>query len=189
MNILWTNELQKHLDMDGVPIITLSIHPGAMNTFADRLPMFQTVGKVIMGLFFKTWDQDAYNSIIGAVLPTVRENPEKYKAAYIEGDYGKVVKLSELTRNDEAAAALWKTTENFVCGLDIYWPSCSCDTLTIICEWTSLFQYSEHQETLALQCGTTTLKLQWSYHCTVPSYIVAHCIKHGVCCMPLCAIV
>ena len=132
MNILWTNELQKRLDMDDVPIVTLSIHPGAVNTFADRLPMFRTVGKVIMGLFLKTWDQGAYNSVIGAALPAVRENPEKYKAAYIEGDYGKVVKPSELARNDEAAATLWKTTENFVRGLDIYWPSCSCDTLTII---------------------------------------------------------
>ena len=120
MNILWTNELQKRLDMDGVPIVTLSIHLGPMNTFADRLPMFQTVGKVIIGLFFKTWDQGAYNSVIGAVLPTVRENLEKYKTAYFEGDYGKVVKPSELTRNDEAAAVLWKTTENFVCGLNIY---------------------------------------------------------------------
>ena len=46
-----------------------------------------------------------------------------------------------------------------------------------------------HQETLALQCGTTMSKLQWSYRCTVPGYIVAHCVKHGVCCTPLCAIV
>ena len=120
MNILWTNELQKRLDREGVPIITLSVHPGAVNTFADRLPIFRTMGKVIMGLFFKTWDQGAYNSAIGAALPAVRENPEKYKAAYIEGDYGKVVKPSKLARNDEAAAALWKTTEDFVRSLGIY---------------------------------------------------------------------
>ena len=120
MNILWTNELQKRLDANGVPIITLSIHPGNVNTFADQLPMFRTVAKVIMGLFFKTWDQGAYNSVIGAALPAVRENPEKYKAAYIERDYGKVVKPSELAMNDEAAATLWKITENFVRGLDIY---------------------------------------------------------------------
>ena len=73
-----------------------------------------------MGLFFKTWDQGAYNSIIGAALPAMRKSLEKYKAAYIEGDYGKVVKPSELTRNNEAAAMLWKTIENFVHGLNIY---------------------------------------------------------------------
>ena len=120
MNILWTNELQKRLDREGVPIITLSVHPGAVNTFADRLPIFRTMGKVIMGLFFKTWDQGAYNSAIGAALPAVRENPEKYKAAYIEGDYGKVVKPSKLAGNDKAATALWKTTEDFVRSLGIY---------------------------------------------------------------------
>ena len=120
MNILWTNELQKRLDADSILIITLSIHPGNVNTFADQLPTFRTVAKVIMGLFFKTWDQGAYNSVIGAALPTVCENPGKYKAAYIEGDYGKVVKPSELAMNDEAAATLLKITENFVHGLDIY---------------------------------------------------------------------
>ena len=78
MNILWTNELQKRLDADGVLIITLSIHPGNVNTFADQLPMFRTVAKVIMGLFFKTWDQGAYNSVIGAALPAVREIMAKW---------------------------------------------------------------------------------------------------------------
>ena len=68
--------------------------------------MFRTVVKVIMGLFFKTWDQGAYNSVIGATLPAVHENMGKYKAAYIEGDYGKVVKPSELAMNDKAAATL-----------------------------------------------------------------------------------
>ena len=113
-NILWTTELQKRLDAEGTPIIAISVNPGAVNTFADRLPRFRSLAKFLMGIFFKTWDQGAHNSTFSAASPLIREHPEIYRGAYIEGNYGKVGTPSKNARDADVAADLWKTTQGFV---------------------------------------------------------------------------
>jgi hypothetical protein len=113
-NILWTSELQRHLDAEGVPIIALSLNPGAVNSFAHRLPNYLFPLKILMWLFFHTWERGAYTSVHAAASPTIREQAEKYKGAYIESEYGVIVEPSENARDPEIAAELWKTTENFL---------------------------------------------------------------------------
>ena len=90
------------------------MHPGSVNTFADRVPRFRFVAKIIMRLFFKTWDQGSYNSLIAATSPVVHEQPEVYKGAYIEGDYGKVRKPSKDAQDPKSASELWVVTEKFL---------------------------------------------------------------------------
>lgn len=97
----------------------MAVHPGGVDTWSDRLPKFKFVGKIIASLFFKTWDQGAYNSVIAAASPAVRNHPEMYKGAYIEGDYGKVTKPSKDAQNTEIAAELWKTTVEFVASIGL----------------------------------------------------------------------
>ena len=106
--------MQKRLVAEGTPIVALSPHPGVVNTFADRLPRFRFIAKILMRIFFKTWDQGAYNSVFSAASPLVREHPEIYQGAYIEGDYGKVATPSKNARDIEIAAELWETTESFL---------------------------------------------------------------------------
>jgi hypothetical protein len=89
-NIFWTYELRKRLDHEKSSIIVISLNPGAVNTFVGQLP-FKTLTKIIMGTFFKKWDEGAYNSAFAAASPLVSAHPEVYKGKYIEGDYGKVV--------------------------------------------------------------------------------------------------
>jgi hypothetical protein len=113
-NIFWTYELQNHLDEENSSIIAISLNPGAVNTFTDQLPFFKTLAKIIMGMFFKTWDQGAYNSAFAAASPLVRASPEAYKGKYIEGDYGMVVLPSKMGQDREMAARLWAITEEFV---------------------------------------------------------------------------
>jgi len=113
-NILWTSELQRRLDAEGVPIIALSLNPGAVDTFAHRLPIYLYPFKIIMHLFFSTWERGAYTSVHAAASPTIREQAEKYKGAFIENEYGVVAEPSENARDPEIAAELWKTTEEFL---------------------------------------------------------------------------
>ena len=113
-NILWTNELQRRLDAEDVPIIALSLNPGAVDTFAHRLPNYLFIFKIFMHLFFRSWDRGAYNSVFAAASPVIREHPEIYKGAYIEEDYGGVAKPSENAQDPEIASELWKTTESFL---------------------------------------------------------------------------
>jgi hypothetical protein len=112
-NIFWTYELQKRLDHEKSSIIAISLNPGAVNTFANQLK-YKTLAKIIMGTFFKTWDQGAYNSAFAAASPLVRASPEAYKGKYIEGDYGKVVLPSKMGQDREMSARLWAVTEGFV---------------------------------------------------------------------------
>jgi NAD(P)-dependent dehydrogenase (short-subunit alcohol dehydrogenase family) len=114
-NVLWSNELQRRLSAEGLPIIVISLNPGSVNTFMDRVPpRYRWLAKLIVPLFFKTWDQGAYNSVIAAASPVVRQNPDVYRAAYIQGDYGKVKKPSVDASNPEAATELWEVTSNYL---------------------------------------------------------------------------
>lgn len=67
-----------------------------------------------MNLFFKAWDQGAYNSVIAAALPKIREKQDIYKGVYIEGNYGLVKKPSKTASDHAISAELWKTTEEFL---------------------------------------------------------------------------
>jgi NAD(P)-dependent dehydrogenase (short-subunit alcohol dehydrogenase family) len=119
-NILWSNELQRRLSAEGLSIIVISVHPGSVNTFVDRVPpRYRFVARLIMTLFFKTWDQGAYNSAIAAASPVVRQNPDVYRAAYVQGDYGKVKKPTADASNPEAATELWEVTSNYLKGIGV----------------------------------------------------------------------
>ena len=79
-NIFWTYELQKRLDEEKSSIIAISVHPGAVNTFADKYK-YQGLVKIIAGVLCKTWDQGAYNSAFAAASPLVRTTPLRERVA------------------------------------------------------------------------------------------------------------
>jgi NAD(P)-dependent dehydrogenase (short-subunit alcohol dehydrogenase family) len=113
--ILWMKELQKRLDAEDTAIVAISIDPGDVDTYSDRLTgSYSLVVKTYMNVVFKSWDKGAYNSVIAAASPIVRQHPEKYKGAYLEGANGKISEPSRLAQDPEVAAELWKTTEDFV---------------------------------------------------------------------------
>jgi hypothetical protein len=108
-------ELQKRLDAENTPIIAISIDPGDVDTYSEKVTgRYSLVVKAYMGVVFKSWDKGAYNSVIAAASPVVRQHPEKYKGAYLEGANGKISEPSQLAQDPELAAELWKTTEDFL---------------------------------------------------------------------------
>lgn len=119
-NILWTKELQKRLSADEIPIIAVSLHPGAVNTFGDKLPYLRAAAEFFMRVFYKAWDQGAYNSVFAAASPTVRERQVEFMGGYIKGDYGMLAPLTKHAQDPEMATELWETTERFLesIGLD-----------------------------------------------------------------------
>jgi len=69
-----------------------------------------------MSMFFEAWDQGAYNSVFFAsASPFVQEQPEIYKGAYIEREYGKVATPSKmqnlLPSSGRRRKALWKVSD------------------------------------------------------------------------------
>ena len=67
-----------------------------------------------MKLFFMTPDEGAYNSVIAAASSVVRDQPELYKGAYLEGYKGKISTPSKAAQDAELATDLWTTTESFL---------------------------------------------------------------------------
>ncbi|KAI0790325.1 NAD-P-binding protein [Abortiporus biennis] len=118
-NALFAKELQKKLDEEKVPILCLSLHPGAVKTersveFASNLSMFlRTLLKAAQSLFFIPTEQGSYASVFAAVAPTVRAEPEKYKGAYLTPP-GVISKPSKDAENPELAKELWDTTESLL---------------------------------------------------------------------------
>ncbi|KDQ62504.1 hypothetical protein JAAARDRAFT_30409 [Jaapia argillacea MUCL 33604] len=119
-NILWSKELQKRYDVEGLPIIVVAIHPGDVNT--DTATGF-------WGKFYLSWfvrlpivtvspEQGSYTSLFTAASPVVRARSEEFKGAYIT-PVGKITKPSASAQSDELAAELWETTENLLKDLGI----------------------------------------------------------------------
>jgi len=116
-NVLWTRELQKRLDTDNIPITAITLHPGSVNTFSDRLP-FPRVSRWLVNLFFATPDRGAFTSLIAAASPAVRADPQKYKGVYLR-PVGELVEPSEQAKDPKLAEELWRTTENYLEGIGL----------------------------------------------------------------------
>ncbi|KAF8190180.1 NAD-P-binding protein [Pholiota molesta] len=119
--ILFARELQKRLDEWEIPIISIPIHPGEVNTFADRLP-WPILANIVMEVFFMRPEAGSYTSCFAAASPLIEEFPEKYRYTYLE-PVGVVGKLSENAKSIDLASQLWETTETILKDLNIDSPA------------------------------------------------------------------
>ncbi|EPS93259.1 NAD-binding protein [Fomitopsis schrenkii] len=110
-------EWQRRFDEEGVPIMILSTHPGAVNTDgAQRWLATLSTGFLaalahwIVGLFFTLPTVAAYGTVFAAASPIVRAEPRKYRAAYIippTTNKG----LNATARDPVLGKDLWELTE------------------------------------------------------------------------------
>ncbi|KAF4616460.1 hypothetical protein D9613_008755 [Agrocybe pediades] len=116
-NILFARELQKKLDKAGHNILSIHMHPGGVNTFADRMP-FPALAKLFMSIFFVEGEKGAYTSCFAAASPLVRDYPQKYKDRYLI-PIGRIGKLGANAKREDLALNLWNSTEKILEGLGI----------------------------------------------------------------------
>ncbi|KAK4701252.1 hypothetical protein P7C70_g4982, partial [Phenoliferia sp. Uapishka_3] len=133
-NVLWTAELQRHFDADGVNIIATVVHPGAVATrqyipsvtkafflltryslAAEKNLDFGFPIGLIARLFFTHPSNGAKNSLFALTSPEVKQFPELYKGKYLE-PYGKVVTAppGKAAEDPVAAKRLWEVTEEII---------------------------------------------------------------------------
>ncbi|KAI0073653.1 NAD-P-binding protein [Panus rudis PR-1116 ss-1] len=118
-NILFTNELQRRLDAEGVPIIVVSVHPGGVNTegnrrYGDKLGfVLGPLYKAMCYLFFTPPEKGSYAHVFAAAHPAVKEKPEAYKAAYVVPP-GKLSTPPGDGKSESLAKELWETTEKLL---------------------------------------------------------------------------
>ncbi|KZO91905.1 NAD-P-binding protein [Calocera viscosa TUFC12733] len=119
-NILFAKELQRRLDAAGVPILSISLHPGNVATEgAERL--VRSMGSGALGsvawsaitVFVMTPLQGATTQLFAATSPEVRAEAGKYGGQYLV-PYGCVAKPSEVGRRPQLPGQLWELTERAV---------------------------------------------------------------------------
>ncbi|KAF9057072.1 hypothetical protein BJ165DRAFT_1397420 [Panaeolus papilionaceus] len=120
-NILFANELQRKLDAHNLSVLSIPIHPGEVNTFADRMP-YPVLAGAVMGLFFMLPEPGSYTSVFASASPLVRNFPSKYKGQYLE-PVGHVGEMSDNAKREDLASELWETTERLVRDMGIKLPS------------------------------------------------------------------
>ncbi|KAF9457627.1 NAD-P-binding protein [Collybia nuda] len=114
--VLFTEELQRRLDAERVPIIVMALHPGNVNTFANSMP-YPRIAWWIMRLLFMDPDVGAFTTAFAAASPVVKED-ERYRGGYLQ-PIAKLGKALDLENGEDLAKELWNTTESVILNLDI----------------------------------------------------------------------
>jgi len=126
--VLFARELQKRLDKERIPILSIPIHPGEINTFGDRTP-WPFLANIVMELFFMRPEPGSYTSCFAAASPLVKNFPAKYKHAYLE-PVGNIGEMSTNAKRDDLASDLWETTERILVDLGINIPNLNLDNFS-----------------------------------------------------------
>ena len=104
-------------------ILVISLHPGAVDTFTQKLSspfltkyLVKPLARSVAGLTDP--DDGALTSVFAAIGKRVREQPEEYAGAYLV-PVGKVEKVKGPAADEELATRLIKTTEEFLNGIGL----------------------------------------------------------------------
>jgi hypothetical protein len=95
------------MDAEGVPITTLSLHPGNVNTFARSTP-YPRLAAFLMSFIFMPPDVGGYVPSFAAAARIVKTDP-RYKGGYLKP----VVRLEDASKaacNPQLAKELWDTS-------------------------------------------------------------------------------
>lgn len=132
-NILHTNELQKRLDAEKIPIVAMSIHPGTVWTGKDSSSICHhtamshdifedgaqdytgslpgsTLWLRLLHLACVEAPEGAYTGAFAAASPVVQALPGKYKGQYLV-PVGKIQKPAVNAQNPQFAKDLWESSE------------------------------------------------------------------------------
>ncbi|KIK00400.1 hypothetical protein K443DRAFT_100382 [Laccaria amethystina LaAM-08-1] len=107
--------LQKKLAT--TPITVISVHPGTVDTFSDRLSLSR-IAKFLTGLFIASPDVGAYNSAFAAASPLIKADPRKYKGAYLN-PVGVFKEPGANARREDLQEQCYETTEKYLASLGL----------------------------------------------------------------------
>ncbi|KAK7042952.1 hypothetical protein VNI00_008689 [Paramarasmius palmivorus] len=117
IEILWTKHLQHRLDSSTppVPIIVISIHPGAVDTYSDRYPIARLLKPLLYGA-----DRGSHTSIFAAAGKIVKEKAGVYKGQYlVNNPVGKIVRPTKPADDEQLAEDLYQLTRKFLDGIGL----------------------------------------------------------------------
>ncbi|KAJ7166672.1 NAD(P)-binding protein [Mycena filopes] len=112
--ILFSKELQRHLDAASAPALSLSVDPGgvATETVLDSaqngLPVLGPLFRFAISKFARSPLDGAATALLAATSPEVRTRRLEFKASFIS-DFGVITRASKDAESVELAGKLWAT--------------------------------------------------------------------------------
>ncbi|KAK1839687.1 daunorubicin c-13 ketoreductase [Colletotrichum chrysophilum] len=106
-NLIFAQELQRRLDKQGLPIISVAVHPGEVATegvFSINNAMVRTFAR----LTFLSPEQGAATSLFAAASRDVKENPAAYKGRFLL-PVGKIGVPASVALDEEQVRGLWNS--------------------------------------------------------------------------------
>ncbi|KAK1975184.1 daunorubicin C-13 ketoreductase [Colletotrichum cereale] len=107
-NILFAQELQRLMDEQNLPILSISVHPGGVASDGTK-KIGNSVFLLLRAALFLSPDQGAATSLFAATAREVRENPDKFKGKYLE-PFGEVATPNPVANDTELVRGMWDNT-------------------------------------------------------------------------------
>lgn len=106
--VLFTQELQRRFDEQGLSITCIAVHPGEVYT-EGLVSVNNFLVGAIARMAFISAEQGAVNSLFAATATEVRENVEKYKAKFLV-PVGKLEAPNPVAEDAAQVKGLWENT-------------------------------------------------------------------------------
>ncbi|KAL6363082.1 hypothetical protein LRP88_02484 [Fusarium phalaenopsidis] len=106
--VLFTQELQRRFDEQGLAITCIAVHPGEVLT-EGLLSINNFLVGAIARIAFVSAEQGAANSLFAAAATEVRENVEKYKGRFLV-PVGKLEAPNPVAEDAAQVKGLWENT-------------------------------------------------------------------------------
>lgn len=107
-NMIFAQELQRRFDERGIPIISVSLHPGGVKSDA-ALDIFADFMKPVMRRVMVSEDEGSFTTLFAATCKDVRESQELFKGRYME-PVGRLMSSHQVTKDQGQVSGLWNTT-------------------------------------------------------------------------------
>ena len=107
-NVLFAQELQRRLEKEGVPAISMSVHPGSINT-PGALNILVPWARPLARMVMDDDDTGSRNTLFAATATEVRQDMSKYQGSYIE-PVGRLHDKHPICKDENQARGLWETT-------------------------------------------------------------------------------
>lgn len=107
-NVLFAQELQRRFDQDKIPILSLSINPGAVKS-DNAVGIFSSFLQPLIRRTMLDLDAGSFTTLFAATAPEVWRKPEVYKGKYLE-PFGEVKEPHRVAKDLNQVHAFWEMT-------------------------------------------------------------------------------
>ncbi|RSL98992.1 hypothetical protein CEP52_009978 [Fusarium oligoseptatum] len=107
-NVLFAQELQRRFDQAKIPIMSMSLNPGAVKS-DNAVGIFSSFLQPLIRRTMLDLDEGSFTTLFAATAPEVWRKPEVYKGKYLE-PFGEVKEPHRVAKDLNQVRAFWETT-------------------------------------------------------------------------------